>query len=474
MKILHTSDWHLDAKLEQKSRSAEHDLFLEWLRKTLISEEIDVLIVAGDVFDQGTPGNASYLRYSRFLGDIFRDAEAGKSRCRNVFVTAGNHDSPSFLRTSEPFLEILGMHVVTVPEAEIEKMIFPVSDSSGKTRLLVLAVPYLRERDLAAFIDHSVDMDLSRKTLDAFRKFYRQITDRAVEIREKLLRREYPDWEERTRDFSENERQREAARRIPLLATGHLFTAHGKTVEDDGVRPVHVGTLDQFPVEDFPAELDYLALGHLHIPQSIKGKENIRYSGSPIPMGFSEIGTPKQVVILETLEGEENSENSLHVPEKVFPFRIESKTIPVFQTLKVLRGDFQEIEAAARALPAEEPRIWVKAVFAGEYYELSVRDQIEELFQALPHLDLVSFENQTSRTRQKSEEVSQHEDLRQLDENEVFERFLEVCHGMMSQESQEKLKETFRELQDMFEAEQIRKTEMSEEDFSETDSSNGK
>ncbi len=444
MRILHTSDWHLDAKLEQKTRFAEHDSFLEWLRETLISEKIDVLIVAGDIFDRMSPGNSSYLRYSRFLRDLFLDAKSGKSCCRNVFVTAGNHDSPSFLRTTEPFLEILGMHVAASPDVEIEKMIFPVSDLSGKTRLLVLAVPYLREKDLGSFIDHSSNCDLTRKIMEAIRKFYRRITDRALEIRESILRREYSDWEH-FRTISEEERRLEAARRIPLLATGHLFTVRGK-IRDDESDPIHVGTLDRFPAEDFPAELDYLALGHLHVPQCVKGRENVRYSGSPIPIDFSEVGIPKQVVILETVA---NGEDSSCADGQSSPFRIEEKTIPVFQMLKILRGNFEEIETAARALPTEKNPIWVKAVFTGEHYELSIRDQIEELFQALPHLDLVSFENQTSVVNQEAE-VSQHEDLRFLSENELFERFLNTWHDTLSQESKDELTKTFQELQICF------------------------
>lgn len=444
MKILHTSDWHLDAKLEQKSRFAEHDRFLNWLRETLISEKIDVLIIAGDIFDNMSPGNSSHSRYSTFLGNLFLDTQSGKSRCRSVFATAGNHDSPSFLRTSERLLEILGIHVVTSPESEVEKMIFPVSDHSGKTRLLVLAVPYLREKDLAPFIDHAADCDLTRKIMEAFRKFYRQITDRALELRESILRREYPDWE-RFQELPEKERRREASRRIPLLATGHLFTAGGKSLDDDS-DSIRVGTLDRFPAEDFPEELDYLALGHLHVPQCVKGRENIRYCGSPIPIDFSELGTPKQVVILETLEEDEISSR---VEEGDAPFRITEKTIPIFQTLKVLRGNFQEIEAAARALPSEEPPIWVKAVFTGESYDLSIRDQIEELFQSTPHLELVSFENQVARSNCAAE-VSQHEDLRQLNENELFERFLNTWHAALSQDARDELTATFQELQIRF------------------------
>lgn len=531
MKILHTSDWHLDAKLEQNSRAPEHALFFQWLRETIVSESVDALIVAGDVFDSGIPGNAACRRYTQFLRELHLDVLNGRSQCRTVIVTAGNHDSPSFLKASAPILEILGIHVVTQPTEDLREMLIPLKDAKGQTRCIVLAVPFLREIWLRNFTDGVFDSTLDRAANDAandaaqrrnasksagleeveswedlpifagldeqciikfaepaftdemnstdpekvrsdgeqepaerrslaetvltgIRNFYRKLTQEAVALREELLLKETPEWVKSLSSKTPEERNRAVSRKLPLLATGHLFVSQGKTLEEDGVRPIYVGTLEQFPVQDFPEELDYVALGHLHVPQLAGGRENVRYSGSPIPMGFSEIGKPKKVVLLET----HNSAKTIskHEPKtegsnEAFQFR--ELEIPVFQTLKVLYGDFEEIRSAARALPEEEPKIWVKAVFTGEKYDLGLREQIDELFQGLPHLQLVHFENRTAKRNSGGGTLSLHEDVQDLTETELFDRFLEARHSNLPEDAWERLRETFRELLERFQAE---------------------
>ena len=101
MKILHTSDWHLDCRLYDHRRSDEHQAFLNWLRQTIIDREIDVLIVSGDVYDNRTPTLESRKMYLDFLDQLIDDRIDGKSLCRSVIVTAGNHDSTSFLETDK-------------------------------------------------------------------------------------------------------------------------------------------------------------------------------------------------------------------------------------------------------------------------------------------------------------------------------------------------------------------------------------
>ena len=101
MKILHTSDWHLDCRLYDRRRADEHQAFLNWLRQTVINREIDVLIVSGDVYDNRTPTLESQQMYNQFLVQLYKDRLSGKSVCRHVIITAGNHDSAAFLETSK-------------------------------------------------------------------------------------------------------------------------------------------------------------------------------------------------------------------------------------------------------------------------------------------------------------------------------------------------------------------------------------
>ena len=88
-------------------------------------------------------------------------------------------------------------------------------------------------------------------------------------------------------------------RHIPIIATGHLFAAGSKTTEDDGVRDLYVGSLGQVSAELFDDCFDYVALGHLHVPQKVGSREHIRYCGSPIAMGFGEAHQQKQVLLLQ-------------------------------------------------------------------------------------------------------------------------------------------------------------------------------
>ncbi|MDO4857455.1 MAG: exonuclease SbcCD subunit D C-terminal domain-containing protein [Thermoguttaceae bacterium] len=433
MRLLHTSDWHLDAKLEQLSRSDEQQKFLNWLRGTILEKQIDVLLVAGDIFDSGNPSNSSQLRYNQFLRELYLDAKSGKSVCKTIIITAGNHDSPSLLNVSGPFMELLGMHVVTQPTENLREMIIPVLNSDGQTEALIAAVPFLRGRDLVPYIERTEELELAQQILNGMQTFYRIITDEALKMRSEIL-------EEESQSNSTRNPKPRLESRIPIIATGHLFTAHGSTLDGDGVLN-HRGTLDQFPASGFPPELSYIALGHLHQPQRVDGKEYIRYSGAPITMNFSEAGISKQVLLVET---EADSE-----------VRVTPIPVPTFQRLEVLKGDFSEIESSAKELPAEEPQIWIKAVFTGETYELSLRDQIEELFQTLPHLQLVSFENQTAHSKRVLDEISQHEDLLTMKPQELFDRFLAMVHSRLADSEKQDLNRLFEELLVQYENRQI-------------------
>ena len=91
LKILHTSDWHLGRRLYGRLRYEEFEAFLQWLKDTISAQQVDILIVAGDIFDTMTPSNKAQALYYEFLGKVSR------SCCQHVVIVAGNHDSPTFL-----------------------------------------------------------------------------------------------------------------------------------------------------------------------------------------------------------------------------------------------------------------------------------------------------------------------------------------------------------------------------------------
>ena len=142
MKILHTSDWHLGHKLYGRQRYQEPSDFLNWLLEQIEEQEVDALIVAGDIFDSQTPANQSLEMYYRFL------SRTANSCCRHIIIVGGNHDSPTLLNAPRELLHFLNIHVVGRAPENIEEELLVLNDTGGSPELMVLAVPYLRDKDI--------------------------------------------------------------------------------------------------------------------------------------------------------------------------------------------------------------------------------------------------------------------------------------------------------------------------------------
>jgi len=255
MKLLHTSDWHLGRSLYGKKRYEEHSAFLDWLSRTIEDEKVDALIVAGDVFDTSTPSNRAQELYYRFL------CRVAASCCRDVVIIGGNHDSPSFLNAPKELFRALNVYVVgAVTDAVNDEVI--VLGKGDKPEAIVCAVPYLRDKDLRTVEPGETIGDKNAKLVEGLKKHYADVCE-VAEAKQKEFRDAGHDG-------------------IPIVATGHLFTAGGKTVDGDGVRELYVGSLAHVSKDTFPSSIDYFALGHLHIPQVVGKTEHIRYCGPHI------------------------------------------------------------------------------------------------------------------------------------------------------------------------------------------------
>ncbi len=145
MKLLHASDWHLGRALYNRKRYDEIEAFLAWLAGIIERENVDVVLIAGDVFDNSTPSNYAQELYCRFLCRV-----AG-SASRQVVVIAGNHDSPSFLNAPKELLKFLNIHVVGYAAGDPADEVLVLSGTDGQPGLMVCAVPYLRNRDIKIF-----------------------------------------------------------------------------------------------------------------------------------------------------------------------------------------------------------------------------------------------------------------------------------------------------------------------------------
>lgn len=318
MKLLHTSDWHLGRTLYlKKGRQDEHAAFLAWLLQTIKDQSVDLLLIAGDVFDTASPGNASQKMYYDFLLQV---RNAG---CRNVIVVGGNHDSPGLLNAPKAILAAVDVRVVGNASENKEDDVISIKDEAGETLAIVCAVPFLRERDICRYVENETGTGRSQRIAEGIKNHYAAMAKIA-------------------------EKRQGTGKNIPVIATGHLSVVGGKTAGDDGVRETYIGNIECVGSEIFPKTFDYVALGHYHIA-SVIGK-NIRYCGSPVPMGFGEAEQQKSVCLVD-FDGK--------TP------RITALEIPVFQPLKSIRGDKDFIERQLSELKKSDIPIWVEVIYEG-------------------------------------------------------------------------------------------------------------
>lgn len=393
MKILHTSDWHLGRSLYGRKRYDEFSQFLDWLADTIEKERIDALLIAGDVFDTSTPSNRAQQLYYRFL------CRVSDSCCRHVVVIAGNHDSPSFLNAPRELLRALDVHVIGAVTENIEDEVIVLYDGD-RPEAVVCAVPYLRDKDIRTVEPGETIEDKNVKLVEGLKNHYSEVVAGAEKKREKLL----------LQSKISNQKSE-----IPLVAMGHLFTTGGKTVDGDGVRELYVGSLAHVGKDAFSSSIDYLALGHLHVPQTVGGAEHIRYSGSPIAMGYGEAAQEKSVVILEL--GSEGVGENIDGSIRNFP-------VPCFQPLVRITGTLDDIFGRIEKLKLEESRAWLEIEYTGSEVTGDLREMICEA--------LVGSEMEICRIKDKRvadrviSSIQEEETLDDLDAKDVFSRCLDA------------------------------------------------
>lgn len=379
MKILHTSDWHIGRTLYGRKRYEEFGAFLTWLAETIQQNEIDALLVAGDIFDTSAPSNRAQELYYRFL------CRVAASCCRHIVVVAGNHDSPSFLNAPKELLKALDVHVVGSSTESLEDEVLVLRNEQDDPELIVCAVPYLRDRDIRVSEAGESVEDKERKLIDGIRTHYAAVAALAEQKREEL------------------------GADIPIVGTGHLFTAGGQTVDGDGVRELYVGSLAHVTAGIFPACFNYLALGHLHVPQKVNGLETIRYSGSPLPMGFGEAKQQKSVCQVEF----HSTAASVQLID-----------VPVFQRLERVKGDWDGISNRVLELLATNFQGWLEVIYDGTEVIGDLRERLESAISGT-QMEILRIKNNRIIDRVLGQ-IHEEETLDDLNVNDVFERCLAV------------------------------------------------
>lgn len=396
MKVLHTADWHLGKKLELCERTEEHQHFLDWLIEKLNSECIDVLIIAGDIFDTGTPPNSALEQYYRFLRKVKNTC------CREVIIIGGNHDSISTLNAPKELLKYFNVHIVGgVPDVFTDQII-PIIDHSGKIELVVCAVPFLRDRDIR--------LSVAGETAE----------EREVRIK-KGIADHYHNFKEHITSFKGED--------IPVIATGHLFAAGVST--SDSEKEIHVGNLGKVGSDHFPIEFNYVALGHIHRPQIVNRMNHIRYSGSPIPLSFSENDDKKQVVIIEFKNGD--------------IIKLEEHEVPCSRRLIRVKGDLDGVKSKIMRLPENDFRFpaWVEVQVETEAYIHDLDDQLNQLIEKKDHIE--RFFSRQIRTRASLSLDQTTDEALQLNDLDPKQVFLKKCQSELGDADLDELLGTFSE-----------------------------
>lgn len=256
IRILHTADWHLGQTFFGYDRAAEHEAFLNWLSGEIRKQEIDALIIAGDVFDVSNPSAAAQSMYYRFIYRV-----TAENPHLQIVIVAGNHDSAARLEAPLPLLQAMRTEVRGVVRKleggaiDYDHLCVELKNRTGEVELLCMAVPFLRQGDYPAVRTGG------NQYAEGVRELYTQLLQR-------ILKRK------------ENNQS--------ILAIGHLQATGSEIAEKDYSERTVIGGLECVPPDAFPEQIAYTALGHIHKAQRVSGRENVRYAGSPVPMSFAE------------------------------------------------------------------------------------------------------------------------------------------------------------------------------------------
>lgn len=389
MRLLHTSDWHLGQNFFGFSRHYEHQQFLDWLLLTLVEQQIDVLLIAGDVFDTANaPASAQQQLYQ------FLCAAKLNTPHLQVVIIAGNHDSPTRLEVPMPFLSAFDMVVIGQvtrqhQQIDVERMVIPLKNQQGEVKAWCLAIPFLRPSDVPK-VDNAKDA-----YLEGIAALYQQATDCALDKRETGQ---------------------------AIIAMGHCHML-GSQVSEDSERKLVMGGIESLSSAIFAPEISYVALGHLHLAQKVGGDDRVRYSGTPLPMSFSEEHYQHSIRVIELDHDAIKSATSILIPRTVPLYRIpKTKAEPLDAVLTLLQQhDWPTIPEQ------QQPYLLVRVQL--EKPEPSLRQQIEQAL-ANKSVKLVKIETTYPSVTCDNDKVISLEDIQRLQPEDVFLKMYQQKFGI--------------------------------------------
>ena len=394
MRLFHTSDWHLGQNLHGQERDFEHACFLSWLLTQLATEQPDVLLIAGDIFDTVNPPVKAQER----LYDFIVSAHEQQPKLTIVMI-AGNHDSGSRIELPAPLMRRLRTHalgrVLWLDDGQLdaERLLIPLPDASGEIAAWCLALPFLRPAEVTG-----------AHLGDDYLRGIGQVHEWLIEAAN--------------------------AKRKPgqaLIAISHAHMAGG-SVSEDSERSLIIGNAEALPASLFGPSISYVALGHLHKPQRVNSEERIRYCGSPIPLSFSEIGYQHQILDVK-LDGEA----LVSVESRLIPRAVNLQRVGPAPLLEIL-GQLAELPDID-LLADTQRQPWLEVRVKLDEPQPDLRQQIETaLLGKAVRLVRISAEYAGNGSRAGDNDAAQLIELDQLTPQELFSRAWQDSYGSEADE----------------------------------------
>ena len=409
MKFIHTADWHLGNSMHDIDRREEAKQFLDWLRERIVEFGAECLVVAGDIFDTVNPPVEARRMYFRFLASLLGTC------CRNIVLVGGNHDSGALLDAPRDLLDALNIQMVgSLGSRSVEDLVKELVDASGDAVGISAAVPFVRENDLRPYLTEGAE----NFTDCTYKGLYGAVYEAAEKLR--------------------------AGRKIPIVATGHLYAAKlegrpdndtGADAKGHGMRDI-VGNLGAVPVSVFPEGFDYVALGHIHYTTMVAKNPKVRYSGSPFVLGFDEAHIPHHVLLVEVECSSEPQIDKVEVPS-YFDFRR-------------IKGNLAEIRSQLLELLDYPQAETLKLEIYYDYrVGVNMHAELQDILDRAPY-EVVSWKSNRQEALNAADFMDEAgENVDFLDERSVFKLLLMKQAGV--KEPDEDIEKQYAEFLPMFE-----------------------
>jgi DNA repair protein SbcD/Mre11 len=388
IRFLHTADWHIGQFFHEYDRIYEHQQFLNWLLETLKNEQINVLMISGDVFDLSNPSAVSIKMFYSFLNQAVK-----KNKDLQIVVTAGNHDSASRLESPKPLLESSNIHIVGLLEKDesgtndYSKITIPVIDKDGNTKVWCIAAPFLRMGDYPAL------PDCTNPYTEGVAMFYKEAYE-----------------------FAASQKQIGQS----IIAMGHLHAQQAEISDIDNTERLIMGGVECISAAAFNENIRYVALGHIHKAQHIGGKEHIRYCGSPLPMSFSETNYKHQVVVFDIEEEKAENLKVIEIPVSVPLHRIPA----VHSSLSEVLASLEQLTVFNGGIGIA-PYLEVRVLLDGP--EPGLRHKIETALSGKNlRLSKIDVRYNSASTESKKTEIANPEHLNELKPLDVLHKIYQT------------------------------------------------